>query len=147
MIRNKLGFSVYPKVWQHNEKSLFSHFSDNYQSTCENSPVKRNQDFRDSSWKKSSSSFRANRHYSSSTNNNSHDTNLKTSNDIFHNFISEQMSHLIRKYKLSEHSIRRRGIQNSALLHVINPDSKLPHVNMDESCELSVYVYIIMYCH
>ncbi|CAH8636712.1 unnamed protein product [Schistosoma bovis] len=138
MIRNKLGFSVYPKVWQHNEKSLFSHFSDNYQSTCENSPVKRNQDFRDSSWKKSSSSFRANRHYSSSTNNNSHDTNLKTSNDISHNFISEQMSHLIRKYKLSEHSIRRRGIQNSALLHVINPDSKLPHVNMDESYILGV---------
>ncbi|CAH8572687.1 unnamed protein product [Schistosoma turkestanicum] len=65
-------------------------------------------------------------------------TVLRTSNGVSHNFISQQISYLMHKYGLPGHSVLHSGIQKYALLYVINSDSQLPHINMDESYILGV---------
>ncbi|KAK4475797.1 hypothetical protein MN116_001053 [Schistosoma mekongi] len=141
IIQNKLGFSVYPKVWQHDEERLFSYSFDNYQLKFGKTVVKRSQDTHNNI-RNSHSSFRADSSYSRGTINDfAYNTAIgidaKTGNDLSH-FVSQKISRLIHKYGLSPHRVLRNGTQKYALLHVVNSDSKLPHANMDESYILGV---------
>ncbi|CAH8611924.1 unnamed protein product [Heterobilharzia americana] len=138
IIHNKLGFGVYPKLWQHDEGNLSTYLFENYQSKCGRTLRKTsNSDNHINNPNKRASGHRPSRRsYTSSSGFSTPDS--LNSNYLPHHYIAEQIAWLIKKYKLSSSTILYNRIQKYALLHVVKSGSSWPHIDMDESYILGV---------
>nr|CAH8869900.1 unnamed protein product [Trichobilharzia regenti] len=130
IIQNKLGFGIYPKIWQHDDYKLPTYNFKNYQLECRRNAGKSHQ-------------------YDSNTGKNTYKSNImRRKNHMpfvshrpytsYRQYISGQISRLIKKYKLSSLIMPYTGSQKFALLHVIKSGSSWPHIDMDESYILGV---------